>query len=165
MTIHFPVSNTLSVPARTALLDHLNSTPLTRDLLDVDSGPWTVDDSHAVASELEAAGYGKERNGSFHFEFELRAPAQLPTDLLDELVPAVTLVEKIVQDVMAARTPEDPNPDNPLGVSWGVLMQLHHVLLIAKYAQQGMLTSTDVNMQLPAVATMLAKAIRTQVPD
>lgn len=163
MTIYFPVSNTLSVAARQALSDHLNGAPQIRDLLDVDFDGWTEDQAHSVAEELEAAGFGTKRNGCFIFDFELRAPEQLPTDLLDELVPAVTLVDQIVQDVYTTRTPENPNPDNPLGVSWAVLLQLQHVLLIAKYHQQGVLTSTDVNTQLPAVAALLAKAVRAQV--
>lgn len=164
MTIYLPVSNTLSASARAALLDHLNSTPLSADLLDAEDG-WTTAESLAAAEELEAAGYGKNTDGVFYPAFELRAPEQLPTDLLDELVPAVEAIDSVVQDVMNRRTPEDPNPDNPLGVSWAVLMQLQNVLLIAKYHQQGVLTGTDINTQLPAVAVMLAKAIRSQVPQ
>lgn len=163
MTIYFPVSNTLSVAARQALSDHLNSVPLTRDLLDIDTSDWTEEQSQSVAEELEAAGFGHERNGCFVFEFKLHAPEQLPTDHLDELVPALAAVDRIVTAADRIRTPEDPDPDNGLHVPFGILLQLQNVLRIATYQQQGTLSATDVNSQLPAVATMLARAVRAQV--
>lgn len=162
MTIVLPVSNTLSASARAALLDHLNSTPLSVDLLDAED-VWTTAESLAVAEELEAAGYGKNTDGVFYPAFELRSPAQLPTDLLDELVPALHAVDGIVQDVDRRRSPEHPNPSNELGVSFAVLMQLQNVLRLAVYGRQGRLSDDDVARQLPAVATMLARAVRAKV--
>lgn len=164
MTHHIVISQALSAPAREALRDHLSVSYQMHDLLDIEGGTWTLDDARAAATELTAAGYGHtEANGDFQWDIIPHIPAQLPTDNLDELVEAVDLVDRIAHDIMAVRTPENPDPSNPLGISWPILLQLQNVLRIAKYAQSGKLSATDVNTQLPAVATMLARAVRDQV--
>lgn len=82
---------------------------------------------------------------------------------LDELVPALQAIDGIVQDVDRRRSPQLPNPGNELGVSFAVLLQLQNVLRLAVYGRQGRLNDDDVARQLPAVATMLARAVSAAV--
>ena len=88
-------------------------------------------------------------------------PPVMKTDP-DELVAALTVADSIVQDVDRRRSPEHPDPSNPLGVSFAILLQLQNILRLAVYEQQGRLQHADIARQLPAVATMLARAIREQ---
>lgn len=78
-------------------------------------------------------------------------------------MPALLLLDHIVERTDRQRSPKLPNPDNVLGMSFGILLQLQNVLRLAVYGQQGRLQHADVNRQLPAVATMLARAIRAEV--
>jgi hypothetical protein len=160
MTHYIAVSSTLSAAAREALQEHLSAPCAVIDILEQDSGAWTPEDAEAAAHELERHGYGAVRNGHFLFAINLREPPQLPSDHLDELVPALALVSRIFDDVLQQRTEETPNPSNALGVSFPILMQLQNVLRLAVYGQQGKLSHADMVLQLPDVATMLARAIR-----
>lgn len=161
MTHVIPVSSTLSAGAREALTDFLNSSCEVSQILDPDRG-WPAEAAASVARELEHAGYGTVENGTFTLSIEPIAPQELPTDNLDELVPALQAVDGIVQDVGRRRSPQSPDPSNELGVSFAILLQLQNVLRLAVYGQQGRLQHADIAQQLPAVATMLARAIRTE---
>ncbi|WIB25407.1 hypothetical protein [Curtobacterium sp. MCSS17_015] len=163
LTHHLAVSGTLSAAAREALNDHLSAPCAVFDILEQDSGTWTPEDAEAAARELERHGYGTVHDGHFLFAIALREPPQLPTDHLDELVPALALVDRVFDEVMQQRTEATPNPTNALGVSFPILMQLQNVLRLAVYGQQGKLTHADMVAQLPDVATMLARAIRAEV--
>ena len=162
MTHHLAVSSTLSAAAREALADFLSTSCEIATIIESDRG-WPDGAGASIAQELVDAGYGTVTDGSFTLDIRPVAPQQLPTDSLDELVPALLLVDHIVQRADRQRSPELPNPDNALGVSFGILMQLQNVLRIAVYGQQGRLADADVARQLPAVATMLARAIRAEV--
>lgn len=163
MTHHLVVSSTLSTAAREALADFLSASCEEAEILDPARG-WPAEANASVVRELVAAGYGtSDGHGTFTLDIRPLAPQQLPTDSLDELVPALHAVDGIVQDVDRRRSPEHPNPSNELGVSFAVLMQLQNVLRLALYGRQGRLSDDDVARQLPAVATMLARAVRAEV--
>ncbi|MBT2503002.1 hypothetical protein [Curtobacterium sp. ISL-83] len=163
MTHHIVISSALSTGAREALTDHLSAPCRISDLLDTSAGTWTLEDANAAAAELAAAGYGYIDGSDFQFDVVPHEPSLLPTDTLDELVPALAAVDRIVSAADAIRTPEDPDPDNGLHVPFAILMQLQNVLRLAAYAQQGRLSHADINSQLPAVATMLARAVQEAV--
>lgn len=162
MTHHLAVSSTLSAGAREALTDFLTASVPVRELLDPESG-WPAEASLSVARELVAAGYGTVDKGTFTLDIRPIAPQQLPTDELDELVPALAAVDGVFADVLRRRTESTPNPTNELGVSYAVLAQLQNVLRLAVYGQQGRIPEASVIQQLPIVATMLARAIREEV--
>ena len=162
MTHHLAVSSTLSAGARDALTDFLTASVPVNELLDPDSG-WPADASHSVARELVTAGYGTVENGTFRLDIRPLAPQQLPTDELDELVPALTAIDGVFADVLRRRTESTPNPSNELGVSFAVLAQLQNVLRLAVYSKQGRIPEASVIRQLPIVATMLARAIHEEV--
>lgn len=164
MTHHLAISTALSAPAREALADFLTASCPVGDLLDTDRG-WPDRAAAAAAEELVAAGYGTiDEHGTFALAIVPLAPQQLPSDSLDELAPALAAVDQLFDGVLLRRTDKNPNPSNPLGVSYRVLAQLQNVLRLAVYGQQGKLTHADINRQLPLVATMLARAIREEVP-
>ncbi|WIA97645.1 hypothetical protein [Curtobacterium sp. MCBA15_004] len=162
MTHHLAVSSTLSTAAREALADFLSASCPTSEILAPDSG-WPEEANASVVRELVAAGYGTESDGTFTLDIRPLAPQQLPTDALDDLIPALHTVDQIVQDTDRRRAPQRPNPGNELGVSFAILMQLQNVLRLAVYGREGRLSSDDVARQLPAVATMLARAVRAEV--
>lgn len=162
MTHHLAVSSTLSAGAREALTDFLSASCEVVTIVDPEHG-WPAEAAASIAQELVDAGYGTIANGAFTLDIRPLAPQQLPTDALDELSPALLLVDHIVERADRQRSPEEPNPDNVLGASFGVLMQLQNVLRLAVYSRQGRLSTEDVARQLPAVATMLARAIRAEV--
>lgn len=162
MTHHLAVSSTLSAAAREALADFLSASCSTAAILAPESG-WPKEANASVVRELVAAGYGTESDGTFTLDIRPLAPQQLPTDTLDELVPALEVVDQIVQDVDRRRSPQRPNPSNQLGVSFAILMQMQNVLRLAVYGREGRLSSEDMARQLPAVATMLARAVRAEV--
>lgn len=162
MTHHLAVSSTLSTAAREALSDFLSASCEVVTIVDPDRG-WPEGAATSIAQELVDAGYGTVKNGTFTLDIRPVAPQQLPTDSLDELVPALLLLDDIVERADRLRSPELPNPENVLGVSFGILLQLQNVLRLAVYGQQGRLQHADINRQLPAVATMLARAIRAEV--
>ncbi len=162
MTHHLAVSSTLSAAAREALADFLSASGEVATIVDTDRG-WPAEAAPSIAQELVDAGYGTVTDGTFTLDIRPVAPQQLPTDSLDELVPALLLIDHIVERTDRQRSPELPNPDNALGVSFGILLQLQNVLRLAVYGQQGRLQHADINRQLPAVATMLARAIRAEV--
>lgn len=164
MTHHLAVGSTLSSPAREALMELLTASRPVADLLDAGRG-WPDDAAQAAANELAAAGYGTlDGQGTFTLAILPFTPQQLPSDSLDELVPALAAVDRVFAGVLRRRSESDLNPSNPLGVSYRVLAQLQNVLRLAVYGQQGKLTHADINRQLPMVATMLARAIREEVP-
>lgn len=164
MTHYLAVSSTLSTGAREALTDFLTASCEEAEILDPAHG-WPAEANASVVRELVAAGYGtSDGYGTFTLDIRPLAPQQLPTDALDELAPALHAVDGIVQDVDRRRSPETPNPSNELGVSFAILMQLQNVLRLAVYGRQGRLSDEDVARQLPTVATMLARAIRKEVP-
>jgi len=162
MTHHLAVSSTLSAAAREALADFLSTSCEIATIIEPDRG-WPDGAAASIAQELVDAGYGTVTDGTFTLDIRPVGPQQLPTDSLDELVPALLLLDHIVERTDRQRSPELPNPDNVVGVSFGILMQLQNVLRLAVYGQQGRLQHADVNRQLPAVATMLARAIRAEV--
>ncbi len=162
MTHHLAVSSTLSAAAREALANFLSASCEVATIVAPDRG-WPKGAAASIAQELVDAGYGTITDGTFTLDVRPLAPQQLPTDSLDELSPALLLVDRIVQRADRQRSPELPDPENALGVSFGVLMQIQNVLRIAVYGRQGRLNDVEVARQLPAVATMLARAIRAQV--
>jgi hypothetical protein len=164
VTHHIVISSTLSAVAREALADLLSSVSTAHDLLDLEQGEWTIEDARSVARELAAAGYGHlTASGDLMWDIVPQVATQLPSDHLDELTPALEAIDQVVQQVDSVRTPENPDPDHGLRLTWPVLLQLQNVLRIATYAQRGILRSTDVNSQLPAVAMLLGRAIRQQI--
>lgn len=163
MTHHLAVSSTLSAGAREALADFLSASCEEAEILDPARG-WPAEANASVVRELAAAGYGtSDGRGTFTLDIRPLAPQQLPTDALDELMPALHAVDGIVQDADRRRSPEQQNPVNELGCSFAILLQLQNVLRLAVYGRQGRLSDEDVARQLPAVATMLARAVRAEV--
>ncbi|OII10507.1 hypothetical protein BIU97_10285 [Curtobacterium sp. MCBA15_009] len=162
MTHHVAVSSTLSAAAREALADFLSASRSVDEIVNPDRG-WPAEATASIAQELVDAGYGTITNGTFTLDIRPVAPQQLPTDALDELSPALLLIDHIVERTNRQRSPEKPNPDNVLGTSFAVLLQLQNVLRLAVYGRQGRLNDEDVARQLPTVAIMLARAIRAEV--
>lgn len=64
--------HSMSAGARQALGDLLSSTTEMTDLLDTETGPWTLADATSAAVELEANGYGyRNVNGTFQWAVPL----------------------------------------------------------------------------------------------
>jgi hypothetical protein len=163
VTHHLAVSSALSAPAREALADFLTASCPVGELLDTERG-WPDGAAAAAAEELVAAGYGTiDEHGTFTLAIVPLAPQQLPSDTLDELTPALAVLDRLVADVMRRRTASDPDPDNPLGVTVAILLQLQNVLRLVVYERQGHIGRSAILQQLPLVATMLARAIRQEV--
>ncbi|RPE75629.1 hypothetical protein EDF28_3574 [Curtobacterium sp. PhB137] len=165
MTVSIYIPSTLSAGARQALTDMLSGTTEVTSLVDTEQGLWTVSDAEAVAVELEQAGYGvRSRTGAFAWTIEPHSPPNLGTDFLDDITPALAIVEQIMADTNAVRTPKNPGVvDNDAGFgSYGLLIGVLNILQLADHDLRGDLQARPASVQFPMVAQVLARHIRRE---
>ncbi|WIE54208.1 hypothetical protein [Curtobacterium sp. MCBD17_003] len=164
---HVVITSHLSAGAREALADLLSAGVEAGNALDTSSGRWTRDDAIDACHELARAGYGTVDGGDFHLNFEVVdfSPATLPTDLLDDLVPALAAVTDMVDTANRVRTPEDPDgPANALGIRpFSILFALQTVLQLAVHDLRGDIPSAPAAAQFPYVAALLARQVLREV--
>jgi hypothetical protein len=165
MTVSIYIPSTLSAGARQALTDMLTSTTEVATLVDTEQGPWTTADAEAIAVELEQAGYGvRSRTGTFAWTIEPYSPPTLGTDFLDDIAPALAIVQQIMTDTNAVRTPENPGVvGNTAGIgTYGLLIGVLNILQLADHDLRGELKARPAAVMFPVVAQLLARHIRRE---